>query len=216
MSKPSATRQQRIQQKSSSRREQQKQALRKEILDAAETLFLEHGYEHFSLRQVAEAVGYSPTTIYNYFEDKDALLFEVVLEGFTHFGEMLQDAYSSHDAGTDRLEALGRAYIAFGLKYPVHYQLMFMQRGEFMTRPHPQSRSKPIDAFGVLHRAVEEALDLGVITPEHPTRVANLLWAGVHGIVSLVISMPSCDDTFAQDTAGLYFSTTLAGLQTPP
>jgi AcrR family transcriptional regulator len=51
-------------------------------VDAAGALFLEQGYERFSLRKVAERIGYSPTTIYLYFRDKDDLLFTVVDEGF--------------------------------------------------------------------------------------------------------------------------------------
>ncbi|HCR48019.1 MAG TPA: TetR family transcriptional regulator, partial [Bacteroidetes bacterium] len=35
----------------------------------------ERGYEGFSLREVAEGIGYAPTTIYRYFRDKDDLIF---------------------------------------------------------------------------------------------------------------------------------------------
>ena len=59
------------------RRDQEKQELRQTILNAAGELFLEQGYERFSLRKVAERIGYSPTTIYLYFRDKDDLLFTV-------------------------------------------------------------------------------------------------------------------------------------------
>jgi hypothetical protein len=88
---------------------------------------------------------------------------------------MRKAVYDAHKAGLDRLKALGRAYIVFGLEYPVHHQLMFTQRSEFMNRPHPQNQSQSIDAFGVLHRTVKEALDLGVIVSEHPTRIGNRL-----------------------------------------
>ena len=73
------------------------------ILDAATQLFLRHGYRDFSLRQVAAAIGYTPTTIYLYFEDKDDLLFHVAMEGFRHFGAMLQAGY---DAGATPMERL--------------------------------------------------------------------------------------------------------------
>src|SRR5205807_9991232 len=67
------------------RQDQEKQELRQTILTTAAELFLEQGYDHFSLRKVAERIGYSPTTIYLYFRDKDDLLFTVVDEGFTRF-----------------------------------------------------------------------------------------------------------------------------------
>src|SRR5436309_61027 len=101
------------------RQEQEKQELRQAILTASGELFLEQGYEHFSLRKVAERIGYSPTIIYLYFHDKDDLLFTVVDEGFARFGQQLAAAATSQEDPWERLIALGRAYVAFGLEYPV-------------------------------------------------------------------------------------------------
>src|SRR5260370_7898358 len=83
------TQAQRLRQAIRHRQDQEKQALRQTILTTAGELFLEQGYDHFSLRKVAERIGYSPTTIYLYFRDKDDLLFTVVDEGFTRFGNHL-------------------------------------------------------------------------------------------------------------------------------
>src|SRR2546430_17566244 len=69
------------------RQDQEKQELRQAILTTAAELFLEQGYDHFSLRKVAERIGYSPTTIYLYFREKDDLLFTVGDEGFKRFGK---------------------------------------------------------------------------------------------------------------------------------
>src|SRR5258707_15357238 len=116
------------------RQEQEKQELRQTILRAAAGLFLEQGYERFSLRQVAERVGYSPTTIYLYFRNKDDLLFTVVDEGFVRFGQQLAAAAESQEDPWERIIALGRAYVTFALQNPVYYQLMFMQRTDFLTQ----------------------------------------------------------------------------------
>ena len=51
------TRTQRTRDASRQRREQEKEDLREAILAAAADLFLEHGYEGFSLRQVAKQIG---------------------------------------------------------------------------------------------------------------------------------------------------------------
>src|SRR5437867_1795925 len=125
------------------RQAQEKQALRQAILTAAGELFLEQGYERFSLRKVAERIGYSPTTIYLYFHNKDDLLFTVVNEGFVRFGKQLAAAAESQEDPWERLIALGRAYVAFGLEHPVYYQLMFMQLTAFLTH-RSAAESQPI------------------------------------------------------------------------
>src|SRR5918998_3534570 len=131
MSQPS-TQAERLREVSRRRREQEKENLSRAILDAAASLFLEQGYEGLSMRQIAERIGYSATTIYRYYEDKDDLLFAIVREGFLRFGKQLAKAAASSDDPRARLAALGNAYIEFGLRNPVYYRLMFMQRFDFL------------------------------------------------------------------------------------
>jgi AcrR family transcriptional regulator len=52
---------------------------REQILDAARQLFMEHGYDKASLREVAERVGVTKAALYYYFPSKEALL-EALLE----------------------------------------------------------------------------------------------------------------------------------------
>lgn len=188
MSDDSPTRSERLQKKSAKRRKAQKAELRRAILDAATGLFLEHGYEKFSLRQVAEAIGYSPTTIYLYFQDKDELLYTVAMEGFRRFGEMLQVGYDSTDDPLERLAEIGRAYVSFGLENPVSYRLMFMQRGEFLDRKPPKGYESVIDSFGILLKVIDECLQAGLIKRGEVRTYAGMIWATVHGIVALAIS----------------------------
>lgn len=212
------TRSARIQAKSASRRQQRKAELRRAIIEAAETLFLEHGYEHFSLRQVAEAIGYSPTTIYLHFADKDELLFTVVLEGFMRFADMLNAAFDSAAHPRDKLTAIGRAYLEFGLNYPVHYRLMFMQRGEFLTRALPEGYDEdcqaPIESFAVLTRTLEECKQAGILRPGEVMHYANLVWMTIHGIVALTISMDYLSRTDAENAFADY-ETMLQGFLLP-
>src|SRR5688572_1334859 len=91
----SPTRNERLREGSRQRRDQEKQELRGAILKTAADLFLETGYDKFSLRQVAERIGYSPGTIYLYYENKEDLLFAVADAGYREFGARLQSASDS-------------------------------------------------------------------------------------------------------------------------
>src|SRR6266516_2121668 len=174
------------------RQAQEKQELRQAILTAAGELFLEQGYERFSLRKVAERIGYSPTTIYLYFHNKDDLLFTVVDEGFVRFGQKLAAAESQEDPW-ERIIALGRAYITFALQNPVYYQLMFLQRTDFLTQRQVGESQPRIASFRMLQQAVQQAIDAGVLRPGDVESYSDVLWALVHGIASLALSMPTFD-----------------------
>ncbi|MFI7424007.1 TetR/AcrR family transcriptional regulator [Nonomuraea sp. NPDC049684] len=58
------------------RRERKKAATRRAIADAALRLFLEHGYDRVSVRDVAEAADVSTTTLFKHFPSKEALVFD--------------------------------------------------------------------------------------------------------------------------------------------
>lgn len=187
------TRAERLRRASAERRAGRKLALRRTILDAATELFLERGFEDFSLRQVAEEIGYSPTTIYHHFADKDELMFTVAMEGMAHFGEELQAGYDSEGEPLTRFVAIGRAYLQFGLSHPLHYRLMFMQRSEWLERKPPDGCESIIDSFSILTQTLRECIEAGQITPPMGSdlrTLSYLVWSQVHGLTALSITTP--------------------------
>ena len=76
------------------------------------------------MRQLAETLGCSPKTPYRYFKDKADILATVRAEAFSKFGDALEKAASSAPPG-ERGRRTGEAYIAFALKNPHAYRIMF-------------------------------------------------------------------------------------------
>jgi AcrR family transcriptional regulator len=180
----------RVREASRARREQEKESLRRIILDAAGELFLEQGYEGFSMRRVAERLGYSATTIYRYYEDKDDLLFAVVNEGFSEFARQLKEASEGVSNPLKRLEALWHAYVRFGLNNPVYYQVMFMQRADLLFKSQSSQTGPMIESFGELQRAVRAAMDAGVMKRGDVETYSRVIWSLVHGVTALALADP--------------------------
>src|SRR5512139_3094020 len=99
------------------RREREKEEIRKKILDAARELFASEGYERVTMRKVADAIEYSPTTIYHHFEDKDDLVRALCHEDFGRLLEAMQLLPAPADP-LEALRQLGQAYVAFALRHP--------------------------------------------------------------------------------------------------
>jgi len=222
------TRTERIREASQERRERRKAELRQEILTAAGIEFLEHGYAEFSLRRVAERIGYSPTTIYLHFANKDELLLATVQHGFANFDAVILAAGEGAPDPLTRMEALGRAYIRFGLDNPEFYRLMFMQRADFFLMPRLLGIGSPENARDelgdtphhhvlaqeMLCDAVREAIALGEIGDGDPLMIADALWAGAHGLVALAIS-PLMDRAHAERVSDQLLRTLIEGLRVP-
>ncbi len=184
------TQEQRLSQASRRRREAEKMELRQAILEAARVLFLEGGYASFSLRQVAERIGYTPTTIYLYFADKDALLFALLDDAFDRFGTALRRAYDSTDEPMTRLVAIGRAYVRFGLENSQYYEMMFVVRSDFLLKARAAETEPRIASFRTLQQAVAGAMAAGALRQGDVEATSFLLWSLMHGLVSLAISLP--------------------------
>lgn len=58
------------------RRERKKAAVRKALSDTAVHLFIARGFDNVSVREIAEAVDVSTTTLMNHFPTKEALVFD--------------------------------------------------------------------------------------------------------------------------------------------
>ena len=74
------------------RRERERTATRQKILNAARRMFVQHGYQATTMRAIADRIGYTPTAIYHYFRDKNALVAELSATDYRAFGQALQRA----------------------------------------------------------------------------------------------------------------------------
>src|SRR6516225_5927439 len=172
-------------------RESEELGTRERILEAARELFIAEGYDGVSMRKISGKIEYSPTTIYAYFHDKDELFREICHEDFRRLAHSLIGLAQVADP-VERIRKIGLAYIDFGQKHPNHYRTMFMT-------PHPpilaveealEGKGNPEeDAYEFLRATVKEAMATGAFREElsDSDLVAQTLWAGAHGVVSLHI-----------------------------
>lgn len=182
--------------KTTARSPAQKADLREKILDAARLLVLRDGYAALSIRKLAAQVGYVPGTIYLYFKNRDEIVREVCREGFRDLYEEMKPAGEIPEPGK-RLAALLKAYVAFAIKKPDAYRLSFMEDPKFTEE---MFRAVPIDnpgdsgwlAFGLIVNAIEELKRNGRISSKaDEILLAEVLWTGVHGAISLKLIYPA-------------------------
>lgn len=181
--------------------------LRDEILTATERLLLRTGSaQAVSIRDVADAVGVTPPSIYRHFQDKDSLIAEVSAQHFAAFDAELAAAIVGVKDPVDVLVAMGRAYMRFGLANPEPYRILFMTRPENIPDDFQQEFFQKAGAFLDLVAACQACIDAGRLRPQYSDalRVALGLWARVHGLTSLALSkpfLPLGDQDFVEEYA---------------
>ena len=166
--------------------------LRKRIIDAARTLFVERGIEAVSMREIARNIHYSATTIYNHFTDKEALLQAVCDEDFLELAVSMRQVMQLPNTVV-RIQALCHGYVQFALSHPNHYRLMFMTPRASCNldiTKIPQGNIEQ-DAYAQLLWVVKEAFAAGLFRSDinDYALIAQTLWASIHGVCSLEIAL---------------------------
>jgi len=161
--------------------------LRRAILEEARRVLIERGYPGLSMRPIARAVGCTATSIYLYFENKDALIHALIDEGMEMLHRQLETAAAGDGPVRQRMERLARAYLAFGLENPEYYEVMFMLHPERMARYPADRYRRARRNLERIHREMVAALGAEAGGRDTWTE-ATLVWTSLHGTVSLLIA----------------------------
>jgi AcrR family transcriptional regulator len=167
-------------------------ARRAEILAAAERIFVNHGYEGATIRKIADEVGLSSTALYMHFSDKSEILHEICERAFEQLLTMNRAVLDEPGTPEQRMRRLMQSYVRFGFENPNAYRLVYMTRPLEAQQAQTVAQSLGYELFGAFVQVVEEAAANGRLRGE--TRAtAQALWAGAHGVVSLMITKPYFD-----------------------
>ena len=175
---------------------------RQAILDAALAIINQKGVDGLSMRALAEEVDYSPSALYNYFDNKEEIVEAIRAEGWALLGAM--DGGASQE-GLSPIELLyqgGLSYLKFAETHPDHYLLMMSPSDkvpesldEFMQWPNFKELASGVDAMvasGILK-----------VPPGYTAlHLAFLVWFVVHGIAMLKLTlMRDCQPEFDEISA---------------
>lgn len=186
--KDTTTIQERVRAGSRLRRQDRRDALRESILRHAGDLFVDGGYESFSMRKVAERIGYSATTIYHHFRSKDDLFAALLGEAACWFHASLDQARKEATDPADAIACMGWAYVRFALDYPMHYRLLFLQRPDYLSE-REDMRFLSVHDPSKLVEAVQAYQAAGGFPDRDPRAVAHALWAMTHGLAQLGLTV---------------------------
>ena len=185
---------------------------RAEILSAARALVKEQGYEGLTIRRVAGRMGCSPMALYSYFADKQAIMVALAREGFAHLADRL-----ARRVPKDPMAALRRtmtAYVEYGLENPEEYRLVFLspEPADTAKKTEADMASTDHSAFAILWRRVSACVEAGALAGD-AFLLGTLLWTGMHGVTSLLITFPSFPFGQPRRYVEAMVETMLAGLR---
>jgi AcrR family transcriptional regulator len=183
------------------RRDRERQELRLAILAASRDIAAHEGWQSVSIRKVAERIEYSPPTIYEHFTSKEALLAELMRDGFRLLMERVRAGDSAAATPAARIKGVALSYWEFAWDHPELYQVMHGLGGvPFCSDPAGQGSAGAPDSAGpgpappeakVIFQFTMDAVDElagGRASCDDLEAAVHILWATLHGLVALTMA----------------------------
>lgn len=186
---------------------------RAEILEAAERIFVEHGYEGATIRKIADEVGLSSTALYMHFADKGEILLQICRDAFDMLLASVRELAALDAPPEVRLRRMIEAYIDFGFAQPNAYRLIYLTR-PLEARDGAQSAAQELggELFAAFEEVVRETVEAGRMSGDAST-TAQAIWASGHGVVSLMITKPYFPWAERERLIGVLLDALFAGMQ---
>ena len=160
--------------------------LRKTLIDVSVDVIDKQGIDALNLRGLALLAGVSSGAPYHHFADRCELLAAIAQEGFEALETAMVCEGAAAVGGTsERLEALGRAYVLFATSHRGHFRVMF--RGDTHDGADEALKNSGDRAFQLLCEAVEACQKAGTAPLGDPQPLVLHAWATVHGLATLCV-----------------------------
>ncbi|MEH2486942.1 TetR/AcrR family transcriptional regulator [Bradyrhizobium sp. AZCC 2230] len=158
------------------RKDRQRAERERRIVAAARVIAEREGWNAVTIRRLADEIEHSQPVLYSHFENRDAIVAAVALEGFRDIAVALREA-ASGSTGRNAIKNVATAYLGFALGNPALYEAMFILPTELRFA---EAGTKPE------LRAGFEAL-AAVVTPfcVDVEVATETFWAALHGLVEL-------------------------------
>ena len=147
------------------------------IIAAARVIAEREGWNAVTIRRLAEEIEHSQPVLYSHFENRDAIVAAVAVEGFQELTVVIREAARGSTGEHNALENVAMAYLGFAFRCPALYEAMFvlptdLRFAEADTRPELRA------AFEAIATVVRPfCVDADVVT--------ETFWAALHGLAEL-------------------------------
>jgi AcrR family transcriptional regulator len=177
------------------RRQEEKDRRRIEIVEAAEELYRELGWDAVTMDSVAKRARLSRALVYVYFKDKRDLHFAIAMRALDFVRTRFEEASAREKTGLEQVVAIGRAYMAFAQEFPHYFDACARLELHAPDTSDASPQELPCFESGQrTHEVVVKALSQGQRDGSIRADIGDLqvtsrvLWGFTHGLIQIAIT----------------------------
>lgn len=202
------------------RKQREKEIRKKEIINAAQIVFSNKGFNSATMEEIAFEAELSPGTLYLYFKNKEELHTTLSINILKYLAEEIQKVVAKDISVEEKFENFLDVFIdVYDYDSRVLINLFHLQSGDTLKNLSDevlkQIKTHSTLAHGAIIDVVKKGIDQNIFIDEHPVALADVIWASYAGIVLWVDSKKLLNDQkdFVKSTLKTWFKIITKGLK---
>jgi TetR/AcrR family transcriptional regulator len=177
----------------SERKEREKEMRRRDIVDTAEKLFFEKGYENITMADIAKKCELARSTLYLYFKNKKEIYLALSVRGTEILNKMFKEYYKEGENGLEKVKMLMMAFYRFYQEYPDYYDVNWRSYKVSIDHDAPKMeeiKRMRMEGFSLFKKALQDGIkDKSIRSDIDPVKANIVLALSIQNAINLPPTM---------------------------
>jgi AcrR family transcriptional regulator len=175
------------------RRQRETEALREQVLDKAEDIFVREGINRVTMRRISASIDYAPTVLYRLFTNKADLVDHLIARGYDGVRSKYEAVLSQKNMDSiSLLKGILETYVDYALSHPNHYRMWFDTSSVVFGNQELRMTHGRLEyvVFKTWLDCIEACQADGLFSKLDLMDIFQILWSRIHGLISLRLQHP--------------------------
>jgi AcrR family transcriptional regulator len=151
------------------------------ILNTAQTILHEHGFNYLTMDRVAETIEYSKGTIYNHFTSKEDIVCALCCRHISNLIEIFERASQMSGSTRERYSAIGIAYSLHHQLHPLDSQNIQTVKNNAVREKVSKERLYEMESLEqktakITQNIVQQAIDCGDLDIKYQDEISTIVF----------------------------------------
>ncbi|MDU4862930.1 MAG: TetR/AcrR family transcriptional regulator [Terrisporobacter othiniensis] len=196
------------------RRKMEKEKIKKEIHKAASEIIIDEGYSKLSIRKIASKIDYSPSLIYNYYENKADIVLSIWQEKSSIIINTMSNLKFNDSNEETNIKKLFKTYINLILESPEEYRAIMLNNIDIIKKANFDFTEEEKNSLKIKEtkKKYDKYLEEGLLRHIDTEKYAFFSWISINGFVSNMVLSNNKDKEFTNKLIDEYLDFMIYGL----
>ncbi|MEW9078467.1 TetR/AcrR family transcriptional regulator [Terrisporobacter glycolicus] len=196
------------------RRKMEKEKIKKEIHKAASEIIIEEGYSKLSIRKIASKIDYSPSLIYNYYENKADIVLSIWQEKSSKIIYTMSNLKLNDPNEETNIKNLFKTYINLILESPEEYRAIMLNNIDIIKKVNFDFTEEERSSLKIKEtkKKYDKYLEEGLLRHVDTEKYAFFSWISINGFISNMVLSNNQDKEFLNKLIDEYVDFMIYGL----